>query len=56
MEYGASWVLFVGVTPEIWIFWFLLKAETRFHGRYIKFPEPLWHTQVLLGFLHAAPR
>jgi len=54
MESGACWVPFMGVTPQIWIFWFLLKAEVSFYARYIKFPEPLSHTQVLLSFLHAA--
>jgi len=44
-----------GCDPQIWIFWLLLKADKTFHARYIKFPEQLWHTQVLLRFLHAAP-
>jgi len=57
---GSNWIwgflgAFCGCDSQIWIFWFLLKAEARFHSRYGKFPEPLWHTQVLLSFLHAAP-
>jgi hypothetical protein len=38
--WGFLWAL-CGCDPQIWIFWFLLKAEARFHARYIKFPEPL---------------